>query len=121
MPDLSRKSSRDRLKIRRAPYWQRLAQGCYLGFRRGPDLWQARFRDRDGAQRFQALGETDYDAAKRAAEQWFRQMGTTAVRTAHRGTVREALERYLKWLRDQGRADAATTSELRFKQIVWDD
>jgi Peptide methionine sulfoxide reductase len=29
-------------RARREPYWQRLEEGAYLGFRRGPDTWVAR-------------------------------------------------------------------------------
>jgi len=122
MPDLSRKSARERLKIRREPYWQRLGEGAYLGFRRGPDTWIARYRTRDGKQAYQALAEaTDYDKAKSAAEAWFGQLGSTAVRSAKRGTVRAALETYLDWLRDQGRDSTADTCEQRFGLIVWND
>ena len=121
MPDLTRKSSRERLKIRREPYWQRLTEGAYLGFRRGPDTWIGRYRDRDRKQVYQALhGALEYDNAKKAAETWLQQMGS-AVRTVRRGTVREALEAYLDHLRQQGRDAAAKTSEQRFKAIVWPD
>ena len=121
MPDLTRKSSRERLKIRREPYWQRLTEGAYLGFRRGPDTWIGRYRDRDRKQVYQALhGALEYDDAKKAAETWLQQMGS-AMRTVRRGTVREALEAYLDHLRQQGRDAAAKTSEQRFKAIVWPD
>lgn len=120
--DLSSKRERERLTRRREPYWQRLQQGGYLGFRRGPDTWIARFRTRDGKQTYQALPNAqDFDDAKKAAEEWFSQMGSTAVREARRGTVREALEFYLRYLREQGREDTAATSEQRFKGIVWGD
>jgi integrase len=122
MADLSRKTNRTRLKIRREPYWQRLTSGAYLGFRRGPDTWIARYRNRDGKQTYQALaGAIEYDDAKRQAELWLKQLGSTAVRSVRRGTVRDALETYLKWLREQGREATADTSEQRFELIVWPD
>ncbi len=122
MPDVTRKRSRERLKIRREPYWQRLAEGAYLGFRRGPDTWIARYRKRDGGQTYQALSDAvEYDEAKQAAEAWFRQLGSTAVRWVRRGTVREALTAYLGWLREQGREATAATCEQRFSAIVWPD
>lgn len=120
MSDLSRKRDRERLKIRREPYWQRLEAGAYLGFRRGPDTWIARYRGKDGKQTYNALPASEFDDAKRAAEVWLKQLGA-AIRTVHRGTVREGLETYAKWLRDQGRTDAAKHSESRFKSIVWND
>jgi integrase len=122
MADITRKRSRERLAVRREPYWQRLAEGAYLGFRRGPDTWIARYRNRNGKQSYHALaGAVEYDDAKRAAEAWLQQLGSTAVRSARRGTVREALEHYLEWLREQGRDSTATTCEQRFKAIVWND
>lgn len=122
MADLSSKRARDRLPVRREPHWQRLRRGAYLGFRRGPDTWIARFRTRDGRQVYNALeGAQSFDEAKARAEDWFEQMGSHAVREAKQGTVREALEFYLRYLREHGRKSAADTSEQRFKAIVWND
>ncbi len=122
MADLSRKRERERLKTRREPYWQRLTKGQYLGFRKGPDSWVARLRDRTGKQHYQALtSATEYDEAKQAAERWFEQMGTAPVRKLARGTVKEALQTYLTYLREQNRADTAKVAERKFKQLVWDD
>jgi integrase len=122
MADLSRKRTRDRLAVRREPYWQRLAEGAYLGFRRGPDTWLARFRGRDHNQQYKALGEAlEYDEAKRKAESWLAQLTGSAVRTVKRATVRAALEAYLADLRRHGRADAATEALWRFKLCVYKD
>ena len=122
MTDISRKRERGRLKIKREPYWQRLAKGCYLGFRRGSNTWIARHRNRDGNQAYNALpNASDYDEAKLLAEEWFRDMGSSTVRSARRGTVRDALETYLAYLREQGRDATAKVSEQRFESIVWSD
>ena len=122
MTDISRKRERGRLKIKREPYWQRLAKGCYLGFRRGPDTWIARHRDRNGNQHYEALYlATEYDEAKCLAEAWFGHMGSATVRSIRRGTVRSALETYLAFLREQGRDATAKVSEQRFESIVWAD
>jgi integrase len=122
MADLSRKSNRLRLSVRREPYWMRLSEGCYLGFRRGADTWIARHRQSDGSQTYHALkGVLDYDDAKQAAEAWLAQLRSTPVRKAKRGTVREALETYIDDLRRQGREDAAEENEGRFRGIVWQD
>lgn len=99
----------------------KLAEGAYLGFRRGPDTWQARLRDRDGVQQYKALDQIDrddYDGAKRAAEAWFSQTGSPAVRSVKRATVRDALEAYLTDLKRHGRADAAREARGRFKLTV---
>src|SRR5450631_3837751 len=83
--DLSRKRERERLPVRREAYWQRLAAGAYLGFRRGPDTWLARYRGRDRKQQWQPLGEAlDYDEAKRRAEGWIGQLAGAAVRSVKR-------------------------------------
>jgi integrase len=120
MPDLSLKKYRNTLETRREPHWQRLEAGSYLGFRRGPDTWIARHRDRDGKQLYHALEAVEFDDAKKAAESWLKQLGA-AVRTVHRGSIKDALETYIRCLREQGRAEAAKHSESRFKSIVWND
>lgn len=122
MADLTRKGSRERLSARREPYWQRLAAGAYLGFRRGPDTWVARFRGRDHKQQYRAIGEAiEYDEAKRRAEAWLSQLTASPVRVAKRGTVRAALEAYIEDLRRHGRGAAGIEAERRFNLIVWSD
>lgn len=112
MMDLSRKRSRITLPLRRDPYWQRLAAGAYLGFRRGPDTWHARFRGRDKKQQYQPLGEAlEYDEAKRRAEEWLAQLTGSPVRAIKRGTVLAALDSYLSDLRRHDRSGAATKAE----------
>ncbi|MGH8132099.1 MAG: tyrosine-type recombinase/integrase [Steroidobacteraceae bacterium] len=121
MADLSRKRERERLSARREPYWQRLAEGAALGFRRGPDTWVARYRSRDGKHQYKALGEAlEFDDAKRRAEAWLGQFAGSAVRTVKRSTVRAALEAYLADLRRHGRHDAAREAEWRFNAVVFD-
>src|SRR4051812_10555347 len=119
MADLSRKRDRDRLAPRREPYWQRLEAGAYLGFRRGPNTWLARFRGRDGKQQYQPLGEAlEFDEAKGRAEDWLSQLAGSPVRSVKRGTVIAALTAYLTDLRRHGRADAAKTADGRFKTAL---
>lgn len=119
MTDLSRKRDRERLPLRPDPYWQRLGAGAYLGFRRGPNTWLARFRGRDGKQHWQALGEAlEFDEAKRGAEDWLSQFAGSPVRTVQRDTVLAALETYLTDLRRHDRADAAKAAEGRFKTAL---
>ena len=122
MTDLSRKRDRNRLAKRREPYWQKLQAGAYLGFRRGSDTWVARYRDAALKQHYNALGEVmDYDDAKKAAEAWLAQMSSTPVKVVSRGTVRDALESYLGYLREQGRSGTATEVVGRYKAVVWYD
>jgi integrase len=124
MPDLSRKRARDRLSARREPYWQRLAEGAYLGFRAGPSTWIARFRARDGRHTYRALSgiqPNDYDGAKREAEEWLERMGAVGVRTARRATVRTALAAYLEDLLRHGRGEASEAAQALFKLTVYSD
>jgi len=124
LAELSKKRDRDRLKIQRDPHFMKLGPGAYLGFRRGPNTWHARFRDKKHIQHYKALegiGAEDYDGAKKAAEAWFAQMGASAVRSVKRDTVRVGLEAYLTDLRRQGRPDTATDAKARFKLTVYKD
>ena len=122
MADITRQRTRERLKARREPYWLRIEKGAYLGFRRGPDTWIARWRGRDARQQYRAVGEgIDFDEAKRRAEQWLSQLAASPVRISKRGTVRAALEAYLADLRRHGREDTAREVEGRFESYVWDD
>lgn len=125
MTDVSRKGARKSLKARREPHWHKLDTGAYVGFRRGPDTWIARFRDRAGEQHYNALkvpaeSRDEFVEAKQLAQEWIAQMGGAATRTARRGTVREAIEAYLTSLQRQGRTEAATVARARFRVIVPD-
>lgn len=99
----------------------RLAPGAYLGFRRGPDTWVARFRGRDRKQQYKALVAIEYDEAKAAAEAWLAQLEASPVRVTRRDTVRAALDTYLADLRRHGRSDAAKAADTRFKQVIDQD
>jgi integrase len=102
----------------------KLAEGAYLGFRRGADTWHARYRDRSGIQLYKALDGIrgdDYEGAKRVAEAWFEQLGSTAIRSLKRTTIRVALEAYLADLKRHGRADTARDALWRFKLAVYQD
>ena len=122
MTDLSRKSERKKLTARHDPYWQRLSEGAYLGFRRGAETWLARYRGRDKVQQYAPLGgPLEFDEAKAKAEAWLAQLSGSAVRTVKRDTVRAALETYLADLRRHGRPDAAKEAEWRFKKTVYSD
>jgi integrase len=119
MTDLSRKRDRDQLQARREPYWQRLGSGAYLGFRRGPDTWIARYRGRDEKQRYNSLGEAlEFDEAKERAEDWLAQFARVPVRAAKRDTVAAALDAYLVDLKRHGRADSARSAEGRFRTAL---
>ena len=135
MADISTVKARSKLKktladetIRTAPYWQRLRQGAYLGFRVTSKTWVARWRNRDGTQEYEALKAASgfkpseqFDVAKRMAEAWFVQVGSSAVRAAVRGTVKDALETYIRELAKGGRQATADNAEARFALLIWAD
>jgi integrase len=126
MPDLTRKSRRLDLSPRREPYWQQQGKGAYLGFRRGPDTWIARFRDRTGCQNYRALpvpagSHDEYRDAKALAEAWFLQMSGSLAGSARRSTVREALAAYVEDLTRHGRSEAAKIYDAMFRLTVEPD
>ncbi len=108
MPDLSRISERDRLKARIGdePHWQRLRQGCYVGFRpskkgkRG--TWFARVYNPDTKRNSRkALGDygklKGHDIFKQAradAELWADMVECGGERARDINTVKDACEVY---------------------------
>lgn len=122
-PDITKKHIRDRLRRRREPYFRQVRQRCYLGFRRGPDTWIARYRPPGSREEFHAIkgAGIDWSAALQHAEGWFAKMTGTAVRLIVRSSVRHALEAYLEDLRRHGRHGAAKGAEWRFRKYVWGD
>lgn len=122
MTDITRKTARAKLPERDEPYWLRLGPGMALGFRSGSNTWIAKYRGKDKRKQYQALtGAVEYDDAKKRADDWFATLSGTAVRSVKRGTVRSALERYLKDLRTHGREDTADEAEGRFKLTILGD
>jgi integrase len=56
------RSARAKCEIRREPYWAKLSPGRFVGYRRttgGVGTWNARFRDDEGRQHYEALGAAD--------------------------------------------------------------
>jgi integrase len=130
MPTLGLVSARDKLKVQHEPHWLKLSGGCYLGFRRltatSTGSWLARFRDEDGRQHKQSLGEFAevppshrFDAAKRAAEAWFEHLGKGG--SAENITVRVACERYVQQVRGHRGDLPADDMHMRFKRWVYGD
>ncbi len=79
------RSARIRLAIRDAPYWTKIAKGCFVGYRKGHlgGTWSARYRDIAGKQQYLLLGPADdaldadgslvssFDQAQERARAWF--------------------------------------------------
>jgi integrase len=124
-------SSRDKLKVRREPYWHRLSKGSYLGYRKmvsGPGgSWVARMLDdTTKKQLYQSLGSFSevvdadrFDAAKKKAEEWFEHVGKGGA--LKEITVGEACKRYVQKQRDDAKEVAAKDLEVRFKRWMHSD
>jgi integrase len=131
-PRLNTRSSREKLPLRREPYWAVISEGCALGYRRGTNggTWVARFRDDAGRQRYEALGPADdvrdadelsvfsFTQAQAQARDYF----TRKVREAAGGfapssrpfTVAEALAAYFeRYVRRGGKALGRMQSTAR--------
>ncbi len=110
MPDLSRINERDKLKTRTGdePHWQRLRQGCYIGFRpskkgkRG--TWFARVYNPDSKRNSRkSLGDYGrleghdvFKQAKADAELWADTVESGGERANDMVTVKDACEAYAK-------------------------
>lgn len=123
-------TSRDSLKARHAPYWQKIRLECHLGYRKttatSSGAWIARYRDGDGKYQLSSLGSLDtlpnnqrYDAAVKLAEQVFshRSAGGSAVGI----TVGEACQRYVQKQVDENKPAAAKDLEMRFNRWLYND
>lgn len=125
MANIVSRKSRALLAPRREPYWHRIREGCFLGYRaliEGDGTWVARYRDADGKQQYRALGTfTDgkasaFDQAAKASTEFF--ANCDAGIRADDETVWTACEQYARHLRaEQG--DRKADAELaRLRRLV---
>ncbi len=126
---IDRVDLRSRLAPQREPYWLRVDEGRYLGFRRltkeSSGNWVARFYN--GEQyKFKALGhflnlpeKERFGAAKREAEDWFTHLNQGG--STERLTVKEACKAYVDHTRLKKGEAAAKDREGRFARLVDDD
>jgi len=129
VPQLDRVDARNRLTARRDPYWMRLSQGRYVGFRKlaaaSEGTWLARFYDGTAYQQKplgdfgDLLDKERFDAAKREAEAWFKHLDHGGS-TEH-ASVRVACEAYVEQLRAERSEASAKDAHGRFKRLVYDD
>ena len=122
MADLSTVKSREKLKAKREPYWQKLAAGQHLGFRPSTSgkggTWIARYYDPDTRRKpIKSLGDFGhlpanerFSAAASEARDWFRHLSYGG--SEDDVTVADACMKYAK-----GNLDAAK----RFPRYVYDD
>ena len=122
-PNLTSRSGRAALRVRREPYWSRLSAGLFLGYRvagLGEGTWIIRRRHEHGKQEYHALGRHEtYDDAKAEAEEWARsvEQGVTTKKT----TVKEACALYVGHLKLHKGAASSQDAEGRFRRLVDDD
>lgn len=123
---IDRVEARAKLKPRREPYWHRITQGRYIGFRRlttgSSGNWLARFFD---GKRYQQkpLGDfaqlTDkkrFDAAKKAGEEWFRHLDRGG--SLDQATVSQVCGRYVTHLTIEKNERTAADAKGRFRRYV---
>jgi integrase len=129
MPRIDRVDERASLKARREPYWQRISQGRFIGFRKmvrgASGTWLARFYDGE-RYHFHPLGdfadraEKDrYDAAKEKADEWFSHLDLGGSTKPH--SVKEACDAYLEKLKTERGEQAKKDTEGYFRRLVYSD
>lgn len=122
--DLSKVSYREGLKALREPHWQRIRNGCFLGFRPskrgGPGTWIARAYDPDTSRyRTKSLGDLGklsprdrFSAAKSEAESFAELIESGGHRHEKIETIGQACRAYAR-----DKPDA----EGRFKRFIYSD
>jgi integrase len=126
------KTGRSALRARfpdgaREPFWQKLSTGRYLGLRLNAfgDSWIARFQEQQTKQ-YRALGDVsddlDFDAAKAAAETWFRDLDRGVTGRTEDGVeanVKIACERYLADRKQNASKGNAHDARKRFERTIF--
>ncbi len=125
------RSARLKLALRREPYWMKIGQGCFLGYRKaaGGGSWIARHYDptRSRTRRHAAIGPADdhldadginalsFQQAQARCQDWFR---TASAESGHEiaqagpYTVSHALADYLTHYRREGRGLSTVRSAI---------
>jgi integrase len=131
-------ASRSKLKPKRDPYFQRVATGLSVGYRKmaagAPGTWLLRLRDDDGVYHHKAIGALDnlpdferYDHASKEAQKWADHVKAGGV--AEPKTIADVCAAYVSHLltstrkkkSDEARKKSSADAERRFKQYVTND
>jgi integrase len=123
------KTRRAKLEARREPYWDKVHEGAFVGYRRadvGEGTWVARWRGEEGKQHYRALGtfvestslKSAHDAATKAARTWFTECDKGVI--PHAKTVADVCKAYAESFT---RASSAKVARIKadFRRIVDDD
>lgn len=109
MAKVDSKGARDKLPVRRDPYWQRIEQGLFVGYRTseisGDGSWRGRWRDEDDRQQYRTLDSSEFKPdlpgrdsmftqASRIIREWKAGLASGVVNKPL--TVADAIEAYLK-------------------------
>jgi integrase len=125
--DLKSKTSRDKLQPRREPYWSRVSDGLFVGYRRleaGAGTWIARRRSDSGGQQYRALGTLDdvteakkHDEAVKQTKAWGE--GVDAGASHKAVTVEQACKAYVERQKHHKSKSSAADAEGRFTRLVY--
>ena len=121
--------ARSKLPARRAIYWHRLSTGQHVGLRKltadTAGTWVARVYDNtSNKQSLHSIGSFDdqlpnkrFDAAKKAAEEWFEHLGRGDSKT--NSTVKQACQSYVAHARETKGNKQADDIEARYARWVY--
>lgn len=123
-------TARAKLKSRREPYWHKISQGCFLGFRKMTEdpvgVWQVRYRKDSGGHLTRTLGTLDqyaaferFDRATKLAEEWLKHVRVGGATEAI--TVMDACDAYVAKIRALKGDTAAKDLEGRYLRWVKPD
>ena len=116
---------RERLRPRKAPYWQRLLPKRFLGYRKsvfGGGTWIAKYEEHGpNPRREKVLGHESelqtFESAESAARDWFHELDAENHDAGH-ATVRDACSAYVDAMRRQGRFKTADDAARMFARFV---
>ena len=123
-------TARAKLKCRREPYWQKISQGCFLGFRKmtsdAAGVWQVRYRTEDGNHITRTLGKFEdhaahgrFDVASSVAEEWINHLNVGG--TTDTVDVMDACVAYVQKIRELKGDKAAEDLQARYRRWVAPD
>ena len=126
---LDRVDVRARLELRRDPYWMRISEGRYIGFRKmtrgAAGNWLARVYV-DNKYTYRSLGDyaelpekERFDAAMKEANVWFSHLDLGGSTAPH--SVKAACESYVERLRSEEGETAASNADGFMRRVVYSD
>lgn len=119
------KTSREKLKPRREPYWHKLQKGGYLGYRCTNNIgtWLARWRNPDGSQQYESFGNLTgiaaseiFDEAQKLARSWFKTLGSNSTGSY---TVKDVIDDYVSHLEiNNGEKSAKDSKQRMYRHVI---